>query len=215
MPLLNEKIIEQLKKEMEVLKDVVTVIFFKESSEKCNYCKETEVLLKEVSSVSNKIKIVVNDIDLQKDEAMKYGIDKTPAIVLLDSSKKDLGIRFYGVPGGHEFSSFVEAIKMVSTGESGLLPETKEELKKITKPVDIKVFVTLTCPYCPAAVKLANKFAFESERITTQMIDASEFMDLAEKYDVHTVPKVVINEKETFEGARKEAEFLGIIKKLS
>lgn len=213
MALLNEKTIEQLKKELESLKNDVNLVLFRESSKKCEQCKNTEDMLNEVAAVSQKLKVSVFDFDSQKDEAAKYNIDKTPAIAILDSSKKDFGIRFYGIPAGHEFSSFIEAIRMVSTGESGLSAESKEKLKKIAKPVEIKVFVTLTCPYCPAAVKLANKFAYESENVASQMIDASEFMDLAEKYDVHSVPRVIINEKETFEGAKPENEFLQLLEK--
>ncbi len=215
MAILNEKTTEQLKKDFESLKDEVNLIFFKESSEKCEHCKDTEDMLEEIAAISRKIKVSVFDIDLQKTEASKYKIDKTPAIAILDSAKRDCGIRFFGIPAGHEFSSFIETLKMVSSGESGLLAKSKEILKKISKPIDIKVFVTLTCPYCPPVVKLANKFAYESENISSQMLVASEFMELAMKYDVRTVPKIIINEKEILEGAKSEKEFLKIIERVS
>lgn len=73
---------------------------------------------------------------------MGYGVDKIPAIVV--EGKKDYGIRFYGVPAGYEFTSFLEAIKAVSAGELGLAAETKEALRRLKEPLHLQIFVTLT-----------------------------------------------------------------------
>ena len=74
-------------------------------------------------------------------------------------------------------------------------------------PVHIQVFVTLTCPHCPAAAAIAHKLAIESDLIKADVIDGSEFPDMALKYNVIGVPKIVINEKIEFMGEFNEDLF--------
>ncbi len=81
---------------------------------------------------------------LDKNKVEEYKVNKIPAMVVCDKTGKDYGIRFYGIPAGYEFTSLIEAIKNVSTGESGLMEKSKQELRRLNKPVHIQVFVTLT-----------------------------------------------------------------------
>jgi len=103
----------------------------------------------------------------------------------------------------------------VSRGTADLSPESKDKIAEINKPIHIQVFVTLTCPYCPAAVQMAHKLALESEYITSDMVESTEFPHLANKYGVMGVPKTVINETFGFEGALPESAFLDEIMKAS
>ncbi|MEM0149404.1 MAG: thioredoxin family protein, partial [Candidatus Micrarchaeaceae archaeon] len=96
----------------------------------------------------------------------------------------------------------------ISAGKSRLSESTKTRLKSIDKPVDIKVFVTPTCPYCPKAVRMAHQFAMENKNIKASMIEATEFEEMSNAYGVMAVPKIVINDKASFEGALPEEAFL-------
>lgn len=205
MGLLKEKDREIVKREFAKLKNDVTLVVFTQEIE-CEYCKETRELVEELSSLSDKIKFEVYNFALDKEKVKEYEIDKIPAIVL--KGVKDYGIRFYGIPAGYEFTTLVEDIIDVSHGESGLLNQTKEKIKTIDKPVHIQVFVTPTCPYCPSAVRTAHKMAIESPFIKADMVEVIEFPHLAHKYGVMGVPKVVINDKISFEGALPEPHFL-------
>jgi len=100
---------------------------------------------------------------------------------------------------------------MVSTGEHGLSTETLEKLKDLTEPVHLQVFVTPTCPYCPSAVLTAHALSFVNDNITADMVEAQEFMDLSERYNVRGVPRVVINEKHHFEGALPEENYVDAV----
>jgi alkyl hydroperoxide reductase subunit AhpF len=102
---------------------------------------------------------------------------------------------------------------VVEGKKSNLLPGTKARLKALSNPVHIQVFVTLTCPYCPGAVQTAHKMAMESDLIRADMVEASEFPHLTNKYNVLAVPKVVINETIEFEGALPESQFLEYVLK--
>lgn len=99
----------------------------------------------------------------------------------------------------------------VSRRDSGLSPQTRQALAGLARDVHIQVFVTPTCPYCPRAARLAHAMALESPRVRADVIDASEYPDLAQRYSVYGVPKVVINETTQFEGALPEAAFLAAV----
>jgi glutaredoxin-like protein len=162
-------------------------------------------------ALSDKITLEVHDFVRDAQLAEQYHIDKIPAVAILsggaapDSAPKDYGIRLYGVPAGYEFSTLIEDILMVSQQKSTLNAKTLNELQKLTQPVNIQVFVTPTCPYCPRAVVLAHQLALASEYITASMVEANEFPHLSHKYQVYGVPRTVIEDVIHVEGAVPEA----------
>ena len=196
---------EYLKKEFSKMTNPVKLVFFTQQFE-CEYCELTHELLNELSGNSDKIKVEIYEFVKDQEKVKQYDIKRIPAIVV--EGAKDYGIRFYGVPAGYEFSTLVEDIIDVSNGTTNLSQETKEELKKLTMPVHIQAFVTPTCPYCPRAVRMAHMMAMESDLVKGDMVEATEFPQLSNKYFVSAVPKVVINEKVEFEGALPEKNYL-------
>jgi glutaredoxin-like protein len=125
---------------------------------------------------------------------------------------EDRGLKYYGVPSGYEFITFLEAVKTISADNSGLSATTKDFLKTLTKPVHLQVFVTPTCPHCPRAAIIALKMAYESPMVTADIIEAIEFPQLAMKYGVQGVPKTVINDNIDLEGGVPEQMFVDAIK---
>ncbi len=186
--------------------EVNLMLFQDPSKEKCMYCAQTVELLKEVSTLDSRIKLSIYDINNSAKEAKFLGVDKVPAIVV--GGKKIYNVLYYGIPAGYEFSSLLGDIIDASKGTTALSDATKEKLRGIKNPVDIKVFVTPTCPYCPQAVRMAHQFAMENSMIRSSMIEAQEFMELSSKFDVMGVPKIVINDKIGLEGAQPEEAFL-------
>ena len=172
----------------------------------CQYCRETEQILREFSELSDKITLEVYNFVNDKVIAEQFGIDKIPAIVVM--GEKDYGIRFFGIPSGYEFTTLIEDVVNVSRGDPNLSQETIETLNTIDEPVHIQVFITPTCPYCPTAVRLAHSMAMVNENIRADMVEAIEFPHLANKYQVYGVPRTVINEKTHLEGAVPENIFL-------
>ena len=172
----------------------------------CAFCRETRQLLEEVASLSDKIKLAVYDFEADKAKAAELGVDKIPATVV--TGPKPAGVVFYGIPSGYEYASLVEAIVDASKGAASLAPETKEALRTLEKDVRIQVFVTPTCPYCTVAVRLGHRFALESPRVRAEMVEATEFPHLAQRYNVFGVPKTVFNETVTVDGAVPENVFL-------
>ncbi|MCK4575127.1 thioredoxin family protein [candidate division WOR-3 bacterium] len=204
--MLPEGIKKEVKEKFKIsLKNPVNITYFTMELE-CQSCQQTHELLNEIVSLSDLISLSVFKFDIDKEKVKEYNIEKIPAIVIM--SDKDYGIRFYGLPSGYEFASLLEAVIMVSKQETGLKEESLQKIAKLLKPVHIQVFVTNTCPYCTNAVQFAHKLAFVSDNIRADEIDASEFVTLSQKYNVSSVPKVVINEKITFVGALPEDSFV-------
>ncbi len=209
MGVLSKKMIKELKEVFKGLKKDVTLKFFTQEME-CRFCKDTRDIIMELKEISNKIKVEIYDFVGDKPGVEKHGIDKIPAIVVMDDM--DYGIKFYGVPGGYEFASLIESIKLVSTGKNDLQPETQKFLDTLKKEVHLQVFVTPTCPYCPGAVELAHKMAYYSPKVRGDMVEATEFPHLSQKYNVMGVPMTVINETEFQEGAAPENMIIDKIK---
>jgi glutaredoxin-like protein len=206
MSLIAEEHKEHIKSQLgENLINPVRMIMFTQELE-CQYCVQTKQLVFELAALNDKIQAEVHDFVADAELAKQYGVDKVPAIVLLGA--KDYGIRFYGLPYGYEFQTLLSGLAIVSQGKTALSEETKAKIKSITTPVHIQVLVTLTCPHCPAAASMAHMFAFENDLIHADAIDANEFPQLAIKYGIMGVPKIVVNEKVEFVGAVPENMFL-------
>jgi len=187
------------------VKDDVRLILFTQEIE-CIFCKETNEIVQLLSSLSGKIKPEVYDFVKDAERAKGLKVDKIPAIIPV--GKREYGIRFYGIPSGYEFMSLVDAIIDVSTGNTNLTEKTKQVVKTLNAPVHIQVFVTPTCPFCSKAVRLAHQLAVESTYIRADMVESVEFPQLAQRYAVMSVPKVVMNEKIEFVGALPEEHFV-------
>jgi glutaredoxin-like protein len=144
--LLNDDIKQQVGQFFEQMQEPVQVIFFEKKSD-CEYCAETRQMIEEVTALSDKIDLVVYDLDDDEAIAGQYKVDKTPGIVIAGRDGDqvlDYGIRFAGIPSGHEFSSLIHDMILVSGRDSGLSPQTKEILKGLDRPVQLQVFVTPT-----------------------------------------------------------------------
>ncbi len=196
----NQKYVREMLSEME---EGVKLIYFTQAME-CQYCKETRQLLEELAALTDKLTLETHDFIADRKLAEQLGVDKIPAIVVSNAAKPNSRIKFYGIPSGYEFTSVLEDILDVSRNNHGFSEDILREVQAIQKPVHIQVFVTPTCPYCPAAVRTAHRLALVNENITADMVEATEFPHLGQKYAVRGVPKSVINEKWSVEGAVPE-----------
>jgi glutaredoxin-like protein len=205
MGLLQEKDKEYLRNEFLKLKNPVKLILFTQE-EDCTYCNDEKMLLDELVSLSDKLKVEYYDYDKHLDKREQYKVDKYPALII--EGAKDYGIRYYGIPAGYEFASVIEDIMDVSEGKSSLTVESKKKLQSINKPIRIQVFVTPSCPYCPRAVRTAHKIAMENDFVTADMVEATEFPEISDKYGVQAVPKTIVNDDVEFVGALPEDQFV-------
>ncbi|MBN1122910.1 MAG: thioredoxin family protein [Anaerolineae bacterium] len=216
MTLLDEKTRQDIKSLLEDLAGPVELVVFTQEFE-CQFCRETRELIEEIATLSEMIDVEVLDFLENKDRAEELNIDKIPAIAILGAGKQSYGVRYYGIPSGYEFSSLLHDIKAVAAGPDAvpLDGDTLAFLDSLEQDIHLQVFVTPTCPYCPRAVVLAHAMAIASDRVSADMVEATEFPHLSVKYDVMGVPRTVINETEFVEGSVPEQMLLDAMRAAS
>lgn len=212
MALFDDNIQKQLKEILDQMVNEVTLLFFTQEIE-CQTCKDAHEFINEISGLNDKLKMKTYNFVNDKEKADAYGVDKVPAIVLLDKDGQDTRMKYFGVPGGYEINSFLAGILMASGRDEQIPPELKARIAAIDKPVHIQVFVSLGCPHCPNAVMTAHLLALENKNVTADMVETSTFTHLAVRYNVSSVPKIVINEEHDFVGAQPLPHFLDVIEK--
>ena len=205
MALLSEQDRQTVSSRLAEVTSPVRILFFTQTFAAPDSVLIAKQVLDEVAGLSNQISLEEVNFILEKERAAQYGIDRIPAIVLLRGDE-DTRIRFLGAPAGYEFVSLIEALVMAGTGESGLAPDSKALIAAhVTAATEILVFVTPTCPHCPRAVTLGHRMAVESPFIRASSVDAAEFIDLSQRYQVSGVPKTVVS------GSGAGVEMLGAL----
>jgi glutaredoxin-like protein len=193
---LDDQILKQVREAFEKLNEPVQLLYFG-ANQDCEFCDETRQLLEEVTATNDKLGLDVYDIENEKEVASKFNVTKAPGLVIAGkngSQITDFGIQYSGIPSGHEFSTLINDILLVSARDSGLSQKTREFLKNLETPLLLQVFVTPTCPYCPRAVLLAHQMAMENPKmIRAEGVEATEFPALAAQFYVNGVPQTVIN----------------------
>jgi glutaredoxin-like protein len=204
MALLSDPDRETVRKHLADITQPVTLLFFTQTIGGPETAAITKQILDELAQLSDKLTVEEVNVILDRDRTSQYGIEGIPAVALLRGGE-DTRIRFLGAPAGYEFMSLVEAVILAGTGNSGLSEESRQLVAQhVTGPIDIKVFVTPTCPHCPRAVTLAHKLAIESPHIRAACVEATEFMELSRRYRVTGVPKTIVNDKVEILGAVPE-----------
>ena len=144
--LLNADVVKQIEDAFAPMKEAVHMLYFGKK-DNCDYCVDTQQLLEELAPISDKLSLDIYDLEDDADVAEKFNVDKAPGIVIAakdGETVSDFGIRYAGIPSGHEFTSLIQDILLVSGRDSGLSPETREFLKNLDEPVLMQVFVTPT-----------------------------------------------------------------------
>jgi len=213
MALLDDSNREKIQDFLNAMQDKVEVIYFTQEME-CDICKQTRQFLSEISELNDNLVLTIYDFVDDDDQAKELGIEQIPAFVLKNKEGSNTGIKFYGLPGGYEINSFLTSLVEVSGNKEEVELDIQKRIDKIEKEINIKVFVTLSCPYCPTAVVNSHKLALENKNISAEMIESSAFPHLANKYNVTGVPKIIINDKEELTGAQPIDKILDIIEEI-
>jgi glutaredoxin-like protein len=208
----NDEVRKQITDILGQMVNPITIRLFVDETG-CNTCTETKQLLGEFKETSQKINLEVLDIHKDEAEAKKYGITLVPSFVILDDKKQDKGVKFNGIPAGHEINSFISALIEMSGFPLKIPQAALDRIAKVKQPVHIKVFVTLSCPHCPGAVQTAHRLAMLNPNIKAEMIEANTFPGISQQYNVSGVPKIIINEKFELLGNQPLDAFLTEIEK--
>ncbi|OQY42618.1 MAG: hypothetical protein B6227_01780 [Fusobacteriia bacterium 4572_74] len=211
LDIFNKEILNQLKESLNKMKNPIKIITFVEPGKPL--CDEVVTMMMQLSTLNNKIKFI--EYDLIKDSifAKKYRIDKVPGTTILVNDKPT-GVKFYGIPSGHEINSLLFALLESSGMTTPLENKLVDAIKQIDKKVNIKVFVSLQCPHCPKAVMVAYKIALLNENIDAEMIQSNLYSDLSNEFGINSVPRIFFNDKDDLLGAQPIEMFIKKLKKL-
>jgi len=169
----------------------------------CATCEVTEELLRSlVDAAPERISLTVIHVSAAGEPAIDV-----PAVTVAAPGEEPR-ITFQGLPSGYEFASLLDAIERVSVGTGDLAPELTDKLTKLDQDVEVMVFVTPTCPYCPGAASMANRMALASSKVRSVVVEANEFEDLSQRFEVQGVPRTVVNRAGAFVGALPEKSFV-------
>ena len=164
---------------------------------------ELEQFISALVALSDKLTMEV--ADRQADEAF------APCVEVCRADGTSTGLAFHGVPGGHEFTSFVLGIYNAAGPGQTIDEDTMQQIAAITKPIDIKILVTLSCTMCPDLVKAAQRIAVANPAITAQVYDIHHFPALKDQYNVMSVPCMVINDKDVHFGKKTVQQVLQLL----
>lgn len=159
--------------------------------------------MEELAKVTDKISVEIAGEELAE----------RPCVRVCRADGSWSGLAFHGVPGGHEFTSFVLGLYNAAGPGQALDEAVLAGVRAVDKKTDIKVLVSLSCTMCPELVTATQRLAAENDKITAEVFDLNHFPDIKDKYKVMSVPCLVVNdgEKVSF-GKKNAAQVLELIK---
>ena len=164
---------------------------------------ELESYMRELASLSNKLTVDVVETNAPSELA--------PCVRLCNKDGTETGLAFHGVPGGHEFSSFVLGIyNAIGPGQS-IDDKTIKKIQAVNTPTNIKVLVSLSCTMCPDTVVSAQHIAAKNKTVTAEIYDIHHFEEIKKKYNVMSVPCIVINDSKVSFGKKNIEQILELI----
>ena len=165
--------------------------------------------------VSNELQEYIENLTVMTDklslEIVTNNNDEFPPCVKLYRDDNYTGLAFHGVPGGHEFTSFVLGMYNAAGPGQAMDENIRKRIKGIRNQINIKILVSLSCTMCPDLVIASQHIAAVGENIITEVYDIQHYESLKNKYKVMSVPCMVINEEHVYFGKKNMQQILEII----
>ena len=166
---------------------------------------ELESFITALTALSDKL--AINVVDRQADAAF------APCVEVCQADGIPTGLAFHGVPSGHEFTSFVLGLYNAAGPGQALDETTKQQIALIKEKTDVKILVTLSCTMCPELVVAAQRIAAENPNVTAHVYDIRHFENLKNRYNVMSVPCMVVNDDKVLFGKKNVSQILEILLK--
>ena len=164
---------------------------------------ELENFITALAELTDKLSVEISDRQALKTAA--------PWVEVCHADGTPTGLAFHGVPGGHEFTSFVLGLYNAAGPGQVLDEDTRQRIAAIAKPTDIKILVTLSCTMCPDMVVAAQRIATKNPNVTAHVYDLHHFAELKDRYRVMSVPCMVVNNRDVFFGKKTIQQVLDLL----
>lgn len=208
--LLNDNLRAQLKSILDKIEKEVTLVSIVD--EALPKSLELRDLVLDIANLGDKLNAQIYTKGTKPEIESKINADKFPVVALLNDKGEYSGVKFHGVPGGHELNSFILAIYNLAGPGQNIDDKILSDIKSIDKKTNIKIAVSLSCHLCPDVVISSQRIAIENENIEAEMLDLSEFSDLKAKHKIMSVPAIIVNDEKIYFGAKKIEEIISLIK---
>lgn len=172
---------------------------------------ELRDLVIDIADLGDKLEAVVKTKGEDAALEAKVNADKFPVVAFLDKDGNYAGVKFHGVPGGHELNSFLLGIYNLAGPGQALDASVLEAIKAVDKKVNIKVAVSLSCHLCPDVVVGAQRIAIENPNVEAEMLDIANFPELKTKHKVMSVPCMIVNDEKVTFGSKSIQDMLNFI----
>ena len=156
-----------------------------------------------LADLSEKLTVEVADRDASSETA--------PCVKVCLADESETGLAFHGVPGGHEFTSFVLGLYNAAGPGQTLDEEVRQKIAAIQNAVDVKILVSLSCTMCPDLVVAVQRIAAENPYVTAEVYDIHHFEALKQHYQVMSVPCLVINDEKVSFGKKTIQQVLELM----
>ena len=196
--LFNDKMLAQLKAVFDRMESKVILKLYLDNSDKA---EELKNYMNAVGNLTDKIVV----------ENTGETADHMPCVKVYRENGQYTGLGFHGVPGGHEFTSFILGLYNASGSGQSIDEAVKTRIENVKEPIDMKVLVSLSCTMCPDLVVAAQKMATLNDNITSEVYDVMNYEDLKSKYNVQSVPCLVINDKDISFGKKNIEQLVDLL----
>ena len=183
--MLDAKLQEQLKAYLANITEPVELVASQDDGAKS---QEMQQLLETIAGLSDKISYVRADDDARR-----------PSF-LIRRAGTDIGVRFAGIPLGHEFTSLVLALLQVGGHPPKVSQEVIDQIKALEGDYHFETFFSLSCQNCPDVVQALNLMSVINPRIRSTSIDGALFREEVEARKVMAVPTIFLNGQEFGQG---------------
>lgn len=158
-------------------------------------------MVRELSVISDKVKFEI----IQASEGMEH------TIAICNAEGEDLGLHFHGVPGGHEFNSFILAMYNAAGPGQDIGKDAEARVAAINEKKHLNIAVSLSCTMCPDLVAAAERIAAGNKNITVDVYDLAHYPDMQQKYNIMSVPCMIVNDDDVHFGKKNVTELLDIL----
>lgn len=186
-----------------------TVFFKMEHSLRLKLYLDSKPLSEELKNYVEAMTELTDKLSVEIAES--HTVSETPCVRVFREDQSDTGLAFHGVPGGHEFTSFVLGLYNAAGEGQTVNDSVKERITKINQEVHMQILVSLSCTMCPELVTAAQKIATMNPLIAAEVYDINHFSGIKQKYNVMSVPCLVINEDKVFFGKKNIEQILDLI----
>ncbi|MBQ3437234.1 MAG: FAD-dependent oxidoreductase [Fusobacterium sp.] len=175
--------------------------------------KAIDSAVKEIAEISEKLKFSSYNVGENKELETKIKAERFPTIAILDKDGNYSGLKYSSIPSGHELNSFILGMYNVAGPGQKVAEDSLAKISEINKPVNIKIGISLSCTKCPKTVQSAQRIATLNKNVEMEMINIFTFQDFKNRYDIMSVPAVVINDEHIYFGEKNIEDLLVVINK--